>query len=94
MVRVADLRPTQTAGEEDPRIFEPKEGRATRRCTGSSGSSASSLRSSWRGRRPRGSTTSTWPGRTELASRKRSWQSFAAGVNGVLGASRLALLDG
>jgi DNA-binding PadR family transcriptional regulator len=30
-------------------------------------------------------------GRAELAARKRSWLSFAAGVNGVLGTSRVGL---
>ncbi len=54
------------------------------------------LRSSWRdadGRR-RKYYELTQAGRTELASRKRSWQSFAAGVNGVLGTNRLAALNG
>jgi DNA-binding PadR family transcriptional regulator len=35
----------------------------------------------------------TEAGRAELASRKRSWASFAAGVNGVLGTSRIRLAD-
>ena len=36
----------------------------------------------------------TQSGRTELAARKRSWLSFAAGVNGVLGTSRLGMTQG
>jgi PadR family transcriptional regulator PadR len=33
-------------------------------------------------------------GRTELAARKRSWLSFSAGVNGVLGTGRVAFGGG
>lgn len=33
----------------------------------------------------------TKAGQAELAERKRSWQSFAAGVNGVLGTNRVGL---
>jgi transcriptional regulator len=54
------------------------------------------LRSSWQeadGRR-RKYYELTPSGRTELAARKRSWVSFAAGVNGVLGTSRLAPSNG
>jgi PadR family transcriptional regulator, regulatory protein PadR len=51
------------------------------------------LRSSWKeadGRR-RKYYELTQLGQKELAARKRSWLSFAAGVNGVLGTSRLAI---
>jgi PadR family transcriptional regulator, regulatory protein PadR len=53
------------------------------------------LRSFWReadGRR-RKYYELTDAGRTELAARKRSWLGFAAGVNGVLGVSRVHLAD-
>jgi PadR family transcriptional regulator PadR len=53
------------------------------------------LRSFWReadGRR-RKYYELTKAGRTELAARKRSWLSFAAGVNGVLGTSRAGLAE-
>jgi PadR family transcriptional regulator PadR len=51
------------------------------------------LRSSWReadGRR-RKYYELTESGRTELAERRQSWLSFTAGVNGVLGTSRVGL---
>jgi PadR family transcriptional regulator PadR len=54
------------------------------------------LRSFWResdGRR-RKYYELTQAGRAELADRKRSWQSFAAGVNGVLGTNRAELAGG
>src|SRR5271168_4115582 len=51
------------------------------------------LRSSWRqadGRR-RKYYELTEAGRLDLASRKKSWMSFTAGVNGVLGTNKLGL---
>jgi DNA-binding PadR family transcriptional regulator len=53
------------------------------------------LRSLWReaeGRR-RKYYELTDAGRAELAARKQSWRSFAAGVSGVLGLSRVGLDD-
>jgi PadR family transcriptional regulator PadR len=84
----------QTVGERSDGYFELKEGSlypALHRLE-----RQKLLRSSWReadGRR-RKYYELTQSGRTELAARKQSWVSFAAGVNGVLGTSRLALLDG
>jgi PadR family transcriptional regulator PadR len=84
----------QTVGERSKGYFELKEGSlypALHRLE-----RQKLLRSSWReadGRR-RKYYDLTQKGRTELAARKRSWLSFAAGVNGVLGTSRLALSDG
>jgi PadR family transcriptional regulator PadR len=54
------------------------------------------LRSSWRqadGRR-RKYYELTEAGRAELASRKKSWLSFTAGLNGVLGTNRVGLSGG
>jgi len=51
------------------------------------------LRSFWReadGRR-RKYYELTSAGRTDLAARKRTWLDFTAGINGVLGASRIGL---
>src|SRR5262249_25494877 len=78
----------QTVAEQSKGYFELKEGslypalhRLERRKL---------LRAFWReadGRR-RKYYELTSAGRSELAARKRSWQSFAAGVSGVLGISR------
>jgi transcriptional regulator len=85
---------TQTVSERSEGYFELREGSlypALHRME-----RQKLLRSSWReadGRR-RKYYELTDAGRTELASRKQSWLSFAAGVNGVLGigrASRLGL---
>jgi PadR family transcriptional regulator, regulatory protein PadR len=81
----------QTVGERSGGYFELKEGSlypALHRLE-----RQKLLRSYWRladGRR-RKYYELTPAGRTELAARKRSWLSFTAGVNGVLGTSRLAL---
>jgi|SRR5271165_3753801 len=83
----------QTVGERSNGYFELKEGSlypALHRLE-----RQKFLKSSWReadGRR-RKYYELTSAGRTELAGRKRSWLSFAAGVNGVLGTSRLRLAD-
>jgi PadR family transcriptional regulator PadR len=82
---------TQTVAERSKGYFDLKEGslypalhRMERRKL---------LRASWReadGRR-RKYYELTDAGRAELAARKRSWQSFAAGVSGVLGIGRVLL---
>jgi DNA-binding PadR family transcriptional regulator len=82
---------TQTVGERSNGYFELKEGslypalhRLERQRL---------LRAFWReadGRR-RKYYELTDAGRAELAARRNSWLSFAAGVNGVLGTSRVGL---
>ncbi len=82
---------TQTVAERSNGYFALKEGSlypALHRME-----RAKLLRSFWReadGRR-RKYYELTDAGRAELAARKRSWQSFAAGVAGVLGISRISL---
>jgi len=82
----------QTVGERSNGYFELKEGSlypALHRLE-----RQKLLRSFWKeadGRR-RKYYELTQAGRTELAARKRSWQSFTAGVNGVLGTSRVGLV--
>jgi PadR family transcriptional regulator PadR len=84
----------QTVGERSGGYFELKEGSlypALHRLE-----RQKLLRSSWReadGRR-RKYYELTHSGHSELATRKRSWASFAAGVNGVLGTSRLGVARG
>jgi PadR family transcriptional regulator PadR len=79
----------QTVGERSNGYFELKEGSlypALHRLE-----RQKLLRSFWReadGRR-RKYYELTQTGRAELAARKRSWLSFTAGVNGVLGTNRL-----
>ncbi len=83
----------QTVGERSNGYFELKEGSlypALHRLE-----RQKLLRSFWRqsdGRR-RKYYELTQAGRTELAARKRSWLSFTAGVNGVLGTSRVGLAN-
>jgi DNA-binding PadR family transcriptional regulator len=83
----------QTVGERSNGYFELKEGSlypALHRLE-----RQKLLRSSWRqadGRR-RKYYELTEAGRAELAARKRSWLSFTAGVNGVLGTSRIGLAN-
>jgi DNA-binding PadR family transcriptional regulator len=82
---------TQTVSERSNGYFELKEGSlypALHRLE-----RQKLLRSFWReaeGRR-RKYYELTESGRAELAARKRSWLSFTAGVNGVLGAGRLGV---
>jgi PadR family transcriptional regulator PadR len=82
---------TQTVAERSQGYFELKEGSlypALHRME-----RQKLLRASWSegdGRR-RKYYELTDAGRADLAARKRSWQSFAAGVSGVLGTSRVAL---
>src|SRR5262249_49410573 len=79
----------QTVGERSKGYFELKEGSlypALHRLE-----RQKLLKSFWKeadGRR-RKYYELTKAGRTELAARKKSWLSFAAGVNGVLGTSRV-----
>src|ERR1700678_1674628 len=81
----------QTVGERSNGYFELKEGSlypALHRLE-----RQKLLRSFWRdadGRR-RKYYELTETGRAELASRKKSWLSFTAGVNGVLGTNRVGL---
>jgi DNA-binding PadR family transcriptional regulator len=81
----------QTVGERSRGYFELKEGSlypALHRLE-----RQKLLRSFWReadGRR-RKYYELTDAGRAELAARKQSWKSFTAGVNGVLGISRVGL---
>jgi PadR family transcriptional regulator, regulatory protein PadR len=81
----------QTVGERSDGYFELKEGSlypALHRLE-----RQKLLKSSWReadGRR-RKYYELTEAGRAELASRKKSWLSFTAGVNGVLGTNKLGL---
>jgi PadR family transcriptional regulator PadR len=81
----------QTVGERSNGYFELKEGSlypALHRLE-----RQKLLRSSWRqadGRR-RKYYELTEAGRADLASRKKSWLSFTAGVNGVLGTNRVGL---
>jgi len=81
----------QTVGERSSGYFELKEGSlypALHRLE-----RQKLLRSSWRGEdgRRRKYYMLTEAGRAELAARKRSWLSFTAGVNGVLGTNRVGL---
>jgi PadR family transcriptional regulator, regulatory protein PadR len=82
---------TQTVAERSQGYFELKEGSlypALHRME-----RQKLLRASWSeadGRR-RKYYELTDAGRADLAARKQSWQSFAAGVSGVLGISRAAL---
>jgi DNA-binding PadR family transcriptional regulator len=97
ILEVASQGPTygyelaQTVGERSRGYFELKEGSlypALHRLE-----RQKLLRSFWReadGRR-RKYYQLTDAGRTELAARKKTWLSFTAGVNGVLGASRVGL---
>jgi DNA-binding PadR family transcriptional regulator len=84
----------QTVGERSGGYFELKEGSlypALHRLE-----RQKLLKSFWRdadGRR-RKYYELTPAGRVELTARKTSWQSFAAGVNGVLGTGRLWLAGG
>jgi len=84
----------QTVGERSNGYFELKEGSlypALHRLE-----RQKLLRSSWReadGRR-RKYYELTEAGRAELTARKRSWLSFTAGVNGVLGTNRIGLAGG
>jgi PadR family transcriptional regulator, regulatory protein PadR len=84
---------TQTVMERSNGYFELKEGSlypALHRLE-----RQTMLRAFWReadGRR-RKYYELTDAGRAELAERKRSWLSFAAGVNGVLGIGRARLAD-
>jgi DNA-binding PadR family transcriptional regulator len=84
---------TQTVMERSNGYFELKEGSlypALHRLE-----RQTMLRAFWReadGRR-RKYYELTNAGRAELAERKRSWLSFAAGVNGVLGIGRARLAD-
>jgi PadR family transcriptional regulator PadR len=84
---------TQTVAERSQGYFELKEGSlypALHRLE-----RQKLMRASWReadGRR-RKYYELTDAGRAELDARKRSWLSFAAGVNGVLGTSRVGPAD-
>jgi PadR family transcriptional regulator PadR len=84
---------TQTVAERSRGYFELKEGSlypALHRLE-----QQKLLRAFWRaadGRR-RKYYELTDAGRADLVARKRSWSTFAAGVNGVLGTSRIRVAD-
>src|SRR5262245_29676746 len=97
ILEVAGQEPTygyelaQTVGQRSNGYFELKEGSlypALHRLE-----RQKLLRATWReadGRR-RKYYELTSAGRTELAARRKSWLSFAAGVNGVLGVNRISV---